>query len=303
MSSIANSTIRQYACSLKLWWSYCNSHCLDPFDVQLQPLIQFLQSRYAAGASYASLNSDRSAVSILCANNIGSDPEISRFFQGIYKLRPPKPKYDSTWDPQQVLDYLKTLYPLENLNLEQLTLKLVGLLALVTAHRVQTFASILLSDIKLNSNGAEIFISSRIKTSGPRRVQPVLNVPFFTDCPELCAGSTLQHYMQRTAAVRTTATRLLISYTKPHSDVTAQTVSRWIKKVLGNSGVDISMYSSHSTRHSATSASLRAGMNVETIRKAAGWTKNSEIFAKFYNQPLVDKHAFANSVVNPSSVL
>ena len=171
-SSLSESTIRQYTTSLKLWWTFCDSREVDPFVVCVQSLVQFLQLRYDEGASYSSLNTDRSAISILSPDGFGSKPELSRFFQGIYKLRPPKPRYDSTWDPHQVLEYLKTLYPLAELSLEHTTLKVIGLMALITAHRVQTFASILLEDIKVAAEGIEIFIRAPIKTSGPKRLQP-----------------------------------------------------------------------------------------------------------------------------------
>lgn len=41
--------------------------------------------------------------------------------KGIYELIKPKPKYNQIWDVSQVLDYLKTLYPLEKLSLKELT--------------------------------------------------------------------------------------------------------------------------------------------------------------------------------------
>ncbi|CAG7670641.1 unnamed protein product, partial [Allacma fusca] len=84
--------------------------------------------------------------------------------KGIGKTRPPKPRYNQTWDPSVVLRYLEKLEPLDSLTLEQLTYKTIGLISLVTAHRVQTFSKIMLDDLQLNAEGIEIRISAAIKT-------------------------------------------------------------------------------------------------------------------------------------------
>ncbi|CAH1976734.1 unnamed protein product [Acanthoscelides obtectus] len=56
---------------------------------------------------------------------------FSRFLKGIYRQKPPQPKYQITWDPSLVLDYLAKMYPLPEVSLPQLTCKLVTLLALL----------------------------------------------------------------------------------------------------------------------------------------------------------------------------
>ena len=45
--------------------------------------------------------------------------------KGIYEFIKRKPKYNQIWDVSQVLDYLKTLYPLEKLSLKELMQKTV----------------------------------------------------------------------------------------------------------------------------------------------------------------------------------
>ncbi|VEN56293.1 unnamed protein product, partial [Callosobruchus maculatus] len=81
---------------------------------------------------------------------------------------------------------------------------------------------------------------------------------------------------------------LLITYKKPYHVASSQTLSRWIKKALQNSGIDISKFKGHSTRHAAVSAANRQGVSIETIRNAAGWTGKSDMFARFYNRPVLD---------------
>lgn len=49
----------------------------------------------------------RLAVALLHGPEIGEDARLKRFFKGIFRLRPPRPKYDITWDPEIVLSHLR----------------------------------------------------------------------------------------------------------------------------------------------------------------------------------------------------
>lgn len=66
---------------------------------------------------------------------------IIRFMRGVFIAKRPKPKYTMTWDVGKVPDYLKSLYPLQNVDIKTLTLKTVSLIALTTAQKVQTLVS------------------------------------------------------------------------------------------------------------------------------------------------------------------
>ena len=57
---------------------------------------------------------------------------------GVFESRPVMPRYTAVWNENQVLDYFKTLYPVNELSLKSLTLRLTMLLALVTAQRGQS---------------------------------------------------------------------------------------------------------------------------------------------------------------------
>lgn len=70
-----------------------------------------------------------------------SIPEL-RFFQRVSNSPPALPKYDVTWDPEQVFQYFLSQPPSTQLSLPQLYKKLITLLALATGHRMQTLAAI-----------------------------------------------------------------------------------------------------------------------------------------------------------------
>lgn len=203
-----------------------------------------------------------------------------------------KPKYDDTWDPNPVLQFLGKQHPSETLSLEQHVTKLVTLLALITAHRVQTLAKIRLSNITEHPDRLEIRIPEKIKTTGRNRLQPLLKIPTFPNNPELCLATCIQTYIKRTSHYRKNTDALILTHKKPYHAASSQTISRWIKIVIKASGIDTNKYSGHSTRHAATSAAKRAGVSVEEIRKRAGWSQKSNVFANFYNRPLETAHDF-----------
>ena len=178
-------------------------------------------------------------------------------------------------------------------------MKLIGLLSLATAQRVQTLHSIKLSNIHEHSLGLEIFISDQIKTSKPGREQPCLLLPTFTDHPEWCLVRTIKSYIECTRNKREQSEdSLFISYMNPFKAVAKPTVSRWIKSILSQSGININLFSAHSTRHASTSAAARRGVDVDQIRQRAGWTPSSSTFSRFYNRPVDNRASFANALIN-----
>nr|CAH7748607.1 unnamed protein product [Callosobruchus chinensis] len=82
---------------------------------------------------------------------------------------------------------------------------------------------------------------------------------------------------------------------------TTQTLGRWVKSVLVESGIDTKKFTAHSTRHAATSAAARKGLHFDTIRLAAGWSKKHlriKMFAAVYNRPLVvESKAFTETIL------
>ncbi|CAG7820539.1 unnamed protein product [Allacma fusca] len=303
LHSLADSTWKQYETSFKSWSKYCDLHNFNIYDITIHNTLQFLQQLYNNGQGYSSLNSARSFLSLVSTGSsgktVGNDPLISRFMRGIGKQRPPTPRYDSTWDPEVVLTYLRTLEPLEELSLQLLSFKTIGLIALATAHRVQTFSLISTDEIFMKSTGIEINISSAVKTSKPGVLQPSLFLPFFPESQAVCVARTLGWYLQRTISLRSaSSTRLFLSVNPPHNPVTSQTLSRWLKLILKHSGVNDSVYSAHSFRHSSTSAAARRGTSIDQIRRRAGWSESSSTFARHYNRPLSSQDQFARAVFN-----
>lgn len=285
LASLAESTWKQYAGPLGQWTQFCHESHKNPYSADANEILEFLKERYNAGASYGTLNSTRAAISLISVKDVTNDKVISRFFKGIFRLRPIKPRYDETWDVAPVLSFVSNLYPLEELSIQTLSEKLVTLLALGTAHRAQTFAVMKVKDITRSSKGFEIKVSDLIKTSRPGACQPLLLLPFFEEKPELCIARTLERYLEVTKSLRGDCRNVLITSRKPFKAASRETISRWIRSILVKSGIDLK-FKAHSTRHASTSAALAKGIDIAVIKKTAGWSQGSHVFAKFYNRPI-----------------
>ena len=142
MSSWRSSTKREYQVHISKWIQFCSRRKIDSISVSVQDVIEFLTNEYEKGLSYSSINTSRAALSslgIMLDNfTAGTHPIVIRFMKGVFNSRPTKPRYPYTWDVDKVLNYLKTLSPVRQLSLKDLTLKLRMLIVLTNAARVQS---------------------------------------------------------------------------------------------------------------------------------------------------------------------
>lgn len=268
------------------------------FNPQINQVIKWLTQKFREGASYGVLNTSRSAVSLICGDRVGGNPIITRLLKGAFNQRPARPKYQRIFSLDIVLRELEKLHPLESLNQTQLTEKLVVLLAIVTAHRRQTLSFIRISNIQKTTNGYEIAIPDRIKTTRPGSFQPLLSLPTFKKNIRLCVTSTLERYLAVTKDIRGNMDSLFLTTRKPFREASKDTISRWIRAFLVKSGVD-EQFSAHSIRHAATSAASKKGVDINIIKNLARWSHKSKIFDKFYNRPIINKNnIFAETILS-----
>lgn len=297
ISSLSETSLKQYNSALRKWWTFCKDNELSIYEARTTDVIRFLTIEFEKGMLYGSLNSLRSAISLILDQDLGQSEVVKRFFRGLSNVRPPKPKYDSTWDPKIVLDYFKNLNN-EKLSLESLSKKLITLLALVTGQRLQTLSLINIKNIDFKDETVEIKIPDKVKTSRLGRNQPILTLPVYKERENVCPVTALRCYLERTKDLRGDKTFLFISFKKPFKEVSTQTLGRWIKNVLRESRLDTNVFSAHSTRHASTSAAKRKGVSFDVIRKLAGWSDKSTTFTKFYYRPVAKNlEAFGHAIL------
>lgn len=297
LASLSNATIAQYAKPLRLWWYFCAQNRTNCFSPPVSRVLEFLAEVLLSVGSYTTLNSYRSAISLISSDEVGSHPLVKRFCRGVSILKPQRSRYDFIWDASPVIAHLATRYPHENLSLELVAKKLVTLLALTTAQRMQTLAAIRLSNV-IVAESLIIKIPARLKTSGIGRSQPLLSFQPFPHNPQLCIFSLTKHFLMRTLNLRQNdCDAFFVSFRAPFDPVSSQTLGRWVKAELEAAGIDVSIFSAHSTRHASTSLAAARGISLEEIRRTAGWSKSSDVFARFYNRPIIKDSSFQSAIL------
>jgi integrase len=300
-ASCSTGTWVQYECALKKWILFCKVKKWNVWEVNPRHYLCFLANLYKSGLGYSSINTTRSALSSVFGkiNNceVGSHKLLNQFMKGVSRLRPPCPKYSITWDASQVLDLLKS-WDTDNCSMLELSYKLLSLLALVTGQRVQSLASIRVSNI-VWGNCVQIKLTDVLKTTKISNPNPVLVIPPYQN-QSICPLYTLKKYLDITAALRQPEKidALFLSYVTPYKAVTRQTLSRWLCKTLSLANIDINMFSGHSFRHASSSKAASKGINTDSIMQRVGWTPGSDTFAKFYKKPIITRSDYAISILN-----
>ena len=118
------------------------------------------------------------------------------------------------------------------------------------------------------------------KTEGLGHCAPPLILNQFNDDPRLCPVFYLKAYIRRTAPMRKSQ-RLFVSLVEPHGSVSASTIARWLKKVIGLSG---QTGSGGSTRSASSSEAVMRGASLQAVLAAGDWARTST-FKKFYYKP------------------
>lgn len=219
----------------------------------------------------------------------GTHPLINRFLRGVFNLRPSCPRYAETWDVQPVLEKLRTMDPLSELSLKELTLKLVMLMALTQAARVQTLHLLLGKGACIEESCITLWLGGNLKQCRPKfNIRMVKFLAYERDF-RLCVVQTMKEYLVRTKNLRKNSDqdqgKLLISFIKPHGCVSKDTVARWIKSMLKGCGINTTIYTAGSVRPASVSKAKALNVPISTILAKAGWTQETT-FARYYNKEI-----------------
>jgi hypothetical protein len=146
MAATRDNTNSAYASAWQVWSDWCVGRSADPLCNDVNVVASFLAEQ-AKSKAYSTIGVYRSALSQtlpplppLKGSPIGEHPMILLLMKGIRSHYPPKPKYQSTWDVDMVLNYLRGQ---ENasLSVKALASKLATLLSLATLYRASELAA------------------------------------------------------------------------------------------------------------------------------------------------------------------
>ena len=132
---------------------------------------------------------------------------------GVRNQRPITPKYSTTWDTDQVVNFLNDM---DDTDLRSLTLKLTMLLALISSRRVQMLSKLKNSEMVFSPHGVELCISEALRTIRPGEARVKCNE--YTLDKRLCPVPLITTYLGLTKQDRQ-SDNILVSIIKPHKAV------------------------------------------------------------------------------------
>ncbi|KAI2645695.1 ORF V: Enzymatic polyprotein [Labeo rohita] len=264
LQSRAPSTRKLYALKWKLFTSWCGERQQDPVNCPVGTVLEFLQARFSTGLSHSTLKVYVAAISAyhapLGGMSVGKDPLVVRFLRGVLRLRPPTRPHVSTWDLAVVLEALSGWGPAGPSHLE--------------------FAPGMTKAFLYPRPG--YFPKVPTNTPQPVVLQAFCPPPFREPDQQkqncMCPVRALDAYVHRAALWRKTD-QLFVCYGPPKKGypATKQTLSRWIIDAISTAYEFSDLPSplgvkAHSTCAMAASKALLAGVPIQDIFNAAGWS-------------------------------
>ena len=289
MQSWRTGTVSQYKPYIELWVKFASPRC-DYFAPPATEVVEFLCDLHRRKYTYNQICMARSAVSSVVSSGsemtIGKHPLVKRFMKGLFELNPQFPKYKFVWDLSILFRYFRMLDHPKELNLGILGKKLAMLLCILAGgQRCQTIHAINVLHIKIS--GGACYISFYTKLKQARRGHHLAPLKFTVyHEPKLCVITHLTEYLKRTADKRSDEA-LFMSYQKPHKSVSKDTISRWVKEMMANAGINTN-FVSHSCRSAASSKAAEQGISLKDICVACGWASERTFAAHYRKEILPD---------------
>ena len=258
-----------------------------------------LEFKRETGRGYSSMNTIRSAISVIATIDgrpAGQHLLVTRFMKAAFLERPSFPRSHTTWDPQLVLDFFCSLGPTVDLSLLQLSRKLVTLMLLLSGHRGQILHLLDIRNMSLMESQVVFGIGDLLKTSRPGAHISSLVFDAYPHDSCLCIVAAIRHYLDRTRSIRGSLTGFFLTTRPPVRLASRDTLRRWVKDVMKAAGVDVTIFSPHSTRSASSSKAARR-LPLSTVVSTIGWAREST-FTRHYHKPLSQPGQFARAVLS-----
>ena len=278
--STRDSTKSKYNCIIKKWFAYCSNLNISVYATT-NTFANFMASEFDNKLSYSYIKGF-SAPLIQYTKEVDWDI-IMQLKKGMHNLRPPIPRYCIIWDVNSVLTWLSAMRTDTFMLLSQ---KVSTLLMLLSGNRVNMLTHMKLTLMIMSEEEVTFTFDVPLKHSRIGARGDIMTYRAYTD-KSLCPVHAINQYIEQRGPLCgdphlfiTTKPRKGI-YNAAHHD----TLARWIKEVLGATGIDTNNYKAHSCRAASTSAAALAGVSLSTIIKSASWS-NVTTFKRFYQREI-----------------
>ena len=249
------NTTSAYSSSWTKWSTWCSQQVkVNPLSPSLTNVLHFLALQFHEDKEYRTVNVCHSALSavltLIDGHKAGSHPLVCQLLKGVFQLRPPQPRYATTWRVSKVVQYISSL--VSNSNLSTKLSSYVGLLALTAPDRPSGHAACDLRFRYFHPEGIQFKLLELTKTARQGQDPKSCFHASFPENEHLCVCKCLQEYEARTLQWRTQdpskPNKLLLSHINPHKPVSPATLARWLKELMQLAGVDTTIFKGHSVR-------------------------------------------------------
>lgn len=140
-------------------------------------------------------------------------------------------------------------------------------MALTSATRSHEIGNLDLRFLVKHHSGYTFTFAKLTKVTLKGKLRPPITFIPFEENSSLCVCKCIDTYLVRSKSWRDGKNQLLLSYVKPHKEISAKTVSKWITDILDMAGIDTKTFSGHSTRSAASSKEKSCGVRTKEILK------------------------------------
>ena len=163
---------QEYGSYINRWVLYCTERKTDPLQQTVSTALDFLVSLYKQNLNYSRIHTARYHLSAivhipqLTYLTSGHPSYAKRFMRGIFQDRPLPPTYTKTCNVQTLLEHIRCM---QVHTLKTLTFKLVILVALTTAQRVQTLELMDITGMVQEQGSLTFILDGNLKQTKPNR--------------------------------------------------------------------------------------------------------------------------------------
>ena len=308
----APSTNKAYLSQWKLFTGWCERQGLKPESATSVLVADFFVYLFKERKVQArTVESYRAALQFYLLRTSGYDLSKCTVLTDLvrsFKIeRPVLLKTPVKWNLSIVLDYLVSdLFALTTVSDKNLTHKTLFLVALAAGKRRGELHALERASVLFDSQMLGVTLKpyasfvgkTHIASKGLGTLTEIL-IPALSPgqsqsgLSSLCPVTCLQAYITRTDRFRgADQRRLFVSFVRgKSSDITSQTISRYIKQTIVNSYESLNLFTdeqlgqfhikAHQVRHVAHSMGQLKGVALEDIVKAGGWTSSNTFISRY----------------------
>ena len=240
-------------------------------------------------ATYSTMLKIRGSISALFehrTDDILHSPIIQRMFHAFFNISPPKPRKTFQWDPDDLLNILKTDKYNGNLTLQMLGKKTAMLILLASACRKYELLAIDINHLNFNNDGVQAHLVSMPKNFTTKHPDPTvcnITILYHPEDTHICPVEHIKQYLTMTKEIRTT-TQMFITTTPPFGPLSKDRMGKWIKNLLTVMPLTCQPGANLQSPRSAASSALYKGVPLDTILAQCRWSNSSVFFHHYYKR-------------------